>query len=125
MRPLIVLGLAAATAACSDPVRVRTDVARITVEGRAIVVANIAPATLYTFVVDRNALALIDWVPCNDPARCTGVAPGAAQRIAFEDVAAYQPGSAEAVVYHWLLVHGNSPSGFVMDSLRATIVPLR
>lgn len=125
MRRFLTLCCSILAVSCSNPVEVRSDIARITVDGQAIVVANIGDAPLYYFAADRNALALLDWIPCTDPAKCIGIASGASKRIAFSEVVAYQPGSAEAVVYHWRLIPGNAASGFVMDSLRATIVPMK
>jgi len=76
--------------------------------------------SVHYFVADAEALALIDWVPCLDPASCPAVPPRGTVDVPRSAIAGDQPGSHTVVVYHWLLVRRGD--GIVPDSIRAITV---
>lgn len=55
---------------------------------------------------------------------CPALDPGAVQVVPYADVGGYGPGTREAVVYWWHAVRGED-GGWVADSIRALVVPLR
>lgn len=89
----------------------------------SLVLINNSQQRVYYFVADRDALALIDWVPCIDPQQCVGIDPGDQARVAYPAIAGYQPGSGSAVVYWWLLVP-NGSGGHRPDRIRSVDVEL-
>lgn len=120
------IAVVASLSSCLDPagVTVDSDIARFQVDNGSLVVANTSQAPLYYFAANREALALIDWSPCDSPSTCDGIAPGTTRRLPFASLAGYRAGAREAAVYHWHLVPGNRASGFLPDRIRQSIVPL-
>lgn len=111
--------------ACSDPVSVRTDLLVARRDGDQLELTNTSTSRVYYFAADQDGLAVADWVACTNPATCVHVAPLSTVRIALEDVALYTPDITAVAVFHWRLVAGESPTGYVADSIRMALVRLR
>jgi hypothetical protein len=95
----------------------------VTVRPGRLVVQNVGSELLYTFALTRDATAVVDWIPCSDPARCDGIAPGARREVPYSEIYDYTRETREIVVYGWHLVpNGN---GFAVDRMRFVIVRLR
>ena len=70
------IAVALAVSACdsvSDPESGGGVIVRADENG--LVVRNLTGATIYTFAVDRNTAAVINWVRCTDPRTCDGIRP--------------------------------------------------
>lgn len=118
MFALVVLG-------CNDPVAVQGDALRVHRDGEALVLENRSSAPVYTFMAERGILARLDWVPCDDPATCDGIASGASRRVAFRDITGYTDVAREVVIYHWHLVPAATATGHAPDSIRSLIFRIR
>ena len=117
--------VAIASWGCSDPVGLESDVLRVRKAPTALELTNVSTAPVYYFAADRGWLALVDWAVCDDPATCVGIAPSTSKQLAWEDIGGYSATTSEVVVYHWRLVPGSRPSGFVADSIRSLVVRIR
>ena len=125
MKRLVSVMLAAfALGACSDPTSVESDIISAQAASGRLNITNNSDDPVYYFAADREALALIDWAPCQDPARCNAIPPHSTRTIAFQSIAGYQTGSGSALVYHWKLLE-RAPAGYQIDSIRYVIVSLR
>jgi hypothetical protein len=122
-RNWLISAAALAAIACSGPTSLESDILRVTAREQALELTNISSRTVYYFAADRHALALIDWAVCTNPDTCPGVPVNSTSSINFSELAGYQPGSGEAVVYHWHLV--GAAGHFQPDSIRSQIVSLR
>jgi hypothetical protein len=124
IRLLSVLFAAAAIAGCSSSTDPASDVLSVHVENQTLTLVNSSDDPVYYFVADKDALALIDWVVCIDPSRCTAVPARSSRTLAYSEIAAYQPGSANAVVYHWRITT-KPAGGNAYDTLRRIDVTLK
>lgn len=106
--------------AASDLLRVETRA------DRSLVLHSLATEPLYYFVVERETLALIDWVPCTDPSTCPSVPAGGSTIVTPDHIASWHEGAKEGVVYYWRLVpkDPHSGGGFAPDSIRHLVVRL-
>jgi hypothetical protein len=75
------------------------------------------------FVADKDRLALLDWVPCTDPATCESVDGGATARISYSDIYGVGQGS-QVVIFHWRLIPAGAGK-YKVDSIRNLEVELR
>lgn len=111
---------AAVASACDDGeiTAVESDLitATATADG-GVRLRGLTDRAVYYFVADGETLALLDWVPCIDPATCPRVPPRGSVDVPRTAIAGDQPGSRTVVVYHWLLVRRGD--GMVPDSIRA------
>ena len=89
----------------------------------AVQLNNNSSATVYTFVVERETAAVMNWAPCTNPFLCPGLAPGKEATLPYSDIAGYTPGARQAVVYWWHLVPGDGP-GLRPDSVRGVLLDL-
>ena len=89
----------------------------------ALQLTNQSPAPVYSFVIESQTAALVNWAPCADPSRCSGLAPGGSLHLPYTDIAGYTPGARQAIVYWWHLVPSDGP-GFRTDSIRAVMIGL-
>ena len=124
IRPLLVLYAAAAIAGCSSSTDPASDVLSVHAENQTLTLMNSSDDPVYYFVADKDALALVDWAVCLDPSRCSGVPAKSSRTLAYSEIAAYQPGSANAIVYHWRITQ-KPTGGNGYDSLRRIDVALK
>jgi hypothetical protein len=124
LRHGLALALGIALASCSDPVGVESDILAAEIAGDNLELRNAGEAPVFYFALDRETLAVVDWVICTDPNDCQSVPARSAKLIPVEQVHP-SDGDADILVYHWRLVSGDSPTGYVADSLRTLTVPLR
>lgn len=123
---LAIATVACASAGCGNPTGYATDTLAVDVLPGILNLANRTSSPTYYFVVERRSAALIDWTTCNDPDTCTSkVAGDAAKAVPFADIAGYDDGEEEAIVYHWKLVAAPGGAGFRPDSIRALVVNLK
>ena len=85
-------------------------------------IANLTSRPAYTFVIGREASALVDWIPCTNPQTCDGIEPRESTRVPYPGPH-IEPGEKEALVYWWHLVPA-AGNGFAPDSIRVGIVDL-
>ena len=93
--------LAIGCASSTDP---ETDILSAHAENQTLTLVNTSDDPVYFFIADKDALALLDWTVCIDPAKCTPVNPRSTKVVLYSQIAAYQPGSGNAVVYHWRII---------------------
>ena len=124
LRRGLALALGIALASCSDSVGVESDILAAEVVGDNLELRNVGEAPVFYFALDRETLAVADWAICTDPDDCQSVPARSTKLISLEQVHP-SSGDADILVYHWRLVPGDSPTGYVADSLRTLTVPLR
>lgn len=118
LRRRLLLFFAAAIVACTSPAApTGTGGVETLARNGQIEITNRTRAPIFTFVVGREGLALADWVPCVDAAKCQPLAPGA-QRSA-----PYPIGEREALVNWWHAVMGLD-GRLRPDRIHVAIVPL-
>jgi len=108
--------LIAGLAMCGSP----TGPVEVTVRAPSVRIRNATDRPVYYTAIERGSAALIDWVPCTTPPSCSTVAPHAERLVPFDQIAGYEAGEMEAIVYWWHL--DATPSGFRVDSMRAEVV---
>jgi hypothetical protein len=111
-----------AVGACSDATALGSDLLRINVLPDALELVNSSEQPVYTFIIERDAQAYVDWVVCTDPSTCNGIAAGGSRVVPYDAIVAYTAGAEEAVVHHWHLIPDGT--GFRPDSVRSTVVQL-
>lgn len=124
VRGLSALAAFAAVTACSSPSAPSSDLIVATAESHALDLKNMSDETVYYFVAERGALALLDFAICNEPSKCDSVAPGSRRRVPYSGVVGYSAGSEQAVVFHWRLV-SKGGGKYEHDAIRTLIVQLR
>jgi hypothetical protein len=129
-RSLLVAGVVGVLTGCGrDPVAPQTSgPLRITPipSAATLVVANRGTEPVFTFIVGRNASAVINWAPCWDAERCAPILPGAQLTVPYAALAggASSMPETEAIVYWW---HA-PPSGTTQlstEDLHSAVVRLR
>ena len=123
VRTLSVL-FAALAIGCSSSTDPETDILSAHAENQTLTLVNTSDDPVYFFVADKDALALIDWTVCIDPAKCTPVPPHSTKLVLYSQIAAYQQGSGNAVVYHWRII-SKGAGVYDYDKLRQLEVKLR
>lgn len=120
---LTLCGMALGAVGCSQPAETSSEQLRAQASSFTLTLQNLGSTTVYTFVVEREYAARINWAPCADPTHCTGLEPGASTALPFSQIGGYSAGAREAVVYHWHLI----PQGgvFLPDTIRALVVTLQ
>ncbi|HEU0302517.1 MAG TPA: hypothetical protein VFR37_23865 [Longimicrobium sp.] len=84
---------------------------------------NASSRAIYYFVIERNAAALANWAPCSRPdLPCPRVEAHSATQVPFGQIAGYEPGAREAIVYWWHLVERDG--GWAVDHVRSVVVEL-
>lgn len=116
---VVVLALSAACSSATGPVSIGGVIADAKLG--AIFIQNRTSQPVYTFVVGRNASALVDWIACSDPAKCAAIHPGQTRTEPYPQGVVAQ-NETEALVYWWHIV----PNGAVFkpDSIRVGVVRL-
>lgn len=113
---LLLAGCGTTTFTLDGPLVIRNGAGEVELDNRT-------NAPVYTFVIERDAAARSMWGPCSNPATCDAISPGQERRIAYDDIAGYEPGADEAIVYWWHLVPAPG-GGFAPDSIRSEVVRL-
>ena len=121
--PSVLVAIAAVTA-CTSATAPSSDLITARAGSQALDLKNNSPETVYYFVAERGALALLDFAICNEPSKCDSVAPGASRKVPYSGVIGYSSGSEEVVVFHWRLV-AKAGGGYEHDTIRTLIVQLR
>jgi hypothetical protein len=85
-----------------------------------LIIQNTGAEPLYTFTITRDAAALVEWIPCTEPTRCEGIAPGGHRELPYSEVYGYTPATRELLVYGWNLVPGEN--GFTVGTMRVVVV---
>lgn len=67
----------------------------------AITIRNWSSETAYYWIVEREALATINFAPCTRSPTCPTLAPGASTSVPKSSIAFYTPEAREAVVFWW------------------------
>ena len=114
----LLIGLAMAATACSDPndVTVESEDVQVTLDQAGLIVKNNRSSTIFTFAIDRETATVTTWGPCVDPDRCGGIGSGSRVRVPADRISGWL-GSQEIVLYWWHLVP-KTGGGFEPDALR-------
>ncbi|MDP3676348.1 MAG: hypothetical protein Q8R44_14845 [Novosphingobium sp.] len=123
MKAPFVSALLSLTLACANPTGLIGGHLAVQAAPPVLELTNQSPASIYSFTIERDAAAYTDWAPCNDPARCSPLRPGASMAVPYTQIAGYASGASEAIVYWWHLIAGGE-TGFRPDSIRAVVVAL-
>jgi len=111
-------------AACRDATGPRSDV--LTVDAGPVPgvlrLQNRTGEPVYYFVVERETLAVIDFLLCTDPS-CPSVPPHGEVKLPYGRITGYHERAKEAVMFHWHL-RAKAGGGFVADSVRTLVVRL-
>jgi hypothetical protein len=116
----IALALVGACQSATEPAR--DGPLAVTARAGMLVIQNTGSEPLYTFTITREASALVDWLPCADPTRCQGIAPGARREVPYSEIYGYTQATREVIVYAWHLAP--SGNGFAPVRGRSVIVRL-
>ena len=108
---------------CGSPTAPDSEILRAQAIPPALSLQNLVQAPVYTFIADRDILALLNWAPCTNPEQCSGLGPGERRSIPFTEILGYVPHTTAVVVYHWRLLPKGG-GGFEVDSVRALVVEL-
>ncbi len=93
----------------------------VAVGERELRLMNRGDRPVYTFVAEREMLALLNWAACADPERCPGLKRNASATVPFSSGNGLAPGR-DAVVFWW---HSRLTSaGYEPDSIRRFVVRL-
>lgn len=126
-RRLTTLALAAAafTAGCDSPLD-SGPAPSFAVSTRlgVVTLANSGDEPVYYFLVEREARAYVDWIPCSRPDNCTGVAPGSAVKLGYNQIVGYDRGDREAVLTRYRLER-QADGGYEATDYHQTVIPLR
>jgi hypothetical protein len=97
--------LAALASSCNPPSEVHRYEGPLTLETRnpELRMTNTTQSTIYYFIVERDLATLIDWAPCADPATCRGVAAKANKSLKYSEIAGWEKGKTEAIIWWWHL----------------------
>lgn len=90
----------------------------------ALRMENPTNVAVYYVVMESGFAARADWAPCTNPSTCPKVAPHRDKSVAYEEIAGYDPGDSEAILYWWHLVPAPA-DGYQPDSIRAIRLHLR
>ena len=114
----------AAVAACGGPTEFSLDgPLSIRTDDGTLRLQNRTAGTVFTFVIEREDAALVDWIPCSDPLACEGLAPNVERSIPYDEISGYDRGDREAIVYWWVL-RAKAGGGFEAAEIRNEIVRL-
>jgi hypothetical protein len=98
--------LLAAALACHDSTGVGAP-ARARATPAGVVVHNGSEAPIFYFIGEAGWLALVDWIPCRDPLRCTPVPAGSDRVVPWSLVGGFAPDKHDFIVFWW----GEDPHG--------------
>jgi hypothetical protein len=126
------LGAVALVLACSaagptevsyetTPQGIQAGYVTVTATSAGLKLTNQTEKPVYTFAVERNTSALVDWVPCTYFGNCgDGLAPGATTTIPWEKVVGWKPEAREYVVswYHVEIISGKP----TLTSMQSVVV---
>ena len=88
-----------------------------------IAITNRTRRDIYTFVVGRQAAALINWAPCVSGPSCVPLPPGKTRRAPYPTAPLTSSAEREVLVYWWHAVRG--PDGRLRPgSIQVEIVTL-
>lgn len=93
---LLILSLVA----CNEPTA--PDGVGIRVANERIEIVNTGDAPVYTFAMDQDRLALVDWLPCVTE-QCGRILPGDTRRLTYEEIGS-APGRTVRL-YYWRAVY--------------------
>ena len=123
MRPTALVTLLSCLLGCTDGVGPIAGSLQVEIFPPVVRLSNRSSAPIYSFVVERQALAYVDWIPCTNPLTCQGLAPGQDSLIQYTAITGYAPGAEEAVVYWWHLIPKEG-GGLKPDSVRGVVIDL-
>ena len=124
LRPLLAAAATLLAGACDLPLELSAgDSLEIQVSRSSIRLENNLAEPVYTFLIERQAAALTDWIACSVPDECDGIAPGRSRRVDYRDIVGYDRGDREAIVYWWVLVP-DPGGGHRVDGFRSRVVRL-
>ena len=118
---LLLLALTGCASGCESIVSIGGSVdARFEADG--IVARNGTSRTIYYAAFDREALALLLWAPCTDPATCARIGSGQAALIPFDEVGVWRPEESREAVFFWWHLVADSEGGYEPDEIRSIVL---
>ncbi|HET7188712.1 MAG TPA: hypothetical protein VFI52_11175 [Gemmatimonadaceae bacterium] len=105
-RLLLLFPFLAALACSSATAPAGTVTAAATVTG--ILVRNGTTAPIFYLAAEAGTLALLDFLPCSDAARCPNIAPGEEKGLRWDQVVGYAPDLHSYVLLWWQAPNANA-----------------
>ena len=97
--------LAAAVVACNSPTGTEPRQLRVTAASNTVTMENPNDWPVFYMIANPQFLALVDFALCEDPtADCPRVPARGTAHVAYNDIAGYTDGEAEATLWEWRLV---------------------
>jgi hypothetical protein len=119
--PLVAGACGEGSASPTAPRRASDGVVMAVVGRDELWLLNRGSQTVYTFVVDQESLALIDWAPCVD-ARCSPIQPGAQRAVPIGGGSGL--GRGRKVVVNWWYAVPGPADGLVPGEIHSLVVQL-
>ena len=116
-RPIVWLAFVAL--ACNSP----TGPFQVSNQPSSLRLVNGSSAAVFYIVIERDATALVDWIPCTNPSTCPQVTAHGEKIVPYSAIIGYKPDAREAVLYWWYLVPGPNDA-LQADSIRVARVLL-
>jgi hypothetical protein len=106
----VLLLLSLTIGACNGgPAAIGTPRVRVSKVSDGVRVENLTDKDMGYFLVDQDALALIDWIPCTTTTPdCLRLPAHRAVTIPFTSIASYSPSTKSVAVYTWWVVDNGS-----------------
>ena len=111
--------LALTIGACHDgPAAIRTARVRVSKVSDGIRVENLTDKGMGYFLLDQNALAVVDWSPCQATTPdCLRLPAHGAVTVKFADIVAYSTSTKSVAAYTWWVVdNGNGGVSADLDT---------
>jgi hypothetical protein len=116
-RPFLVAALLVLLASCSHPTEPGQTDLRVRALRPNLVLSNPGDKPIYYFVIEEAINSRTFWGPCEEPATCPNVSPGANKIIPYLAVPGFGSDAEMALVFWWHL-EPDGEGGFTVDQLR-------
>ncbi len=118
-RRVIVLG-AAFLLGCGSPTEPVAGRVEVRLADAGMVATNHRPADIYFFLIERETAAVVDWMPCTEPAACPRIAANATLTVPYDSIFGWKGDSHEVLFYWWHLVPA-AGGAYRPDSIRSVV----
>lgn len=96
----------------------------VSVASRSIRLENQNSRTIYYLIMTADMAARALWAPCTSPEEpCARLEPNASVEVPYSQIAGYERGSREAIVFWWHLLEREG-GGWTVDEVRSVRVRL-
>ena len=124
MRPTLVAATIVIGTSCASPAEpTLLHPLSLAATDSTLQLANSASQSVFYFIYERQAAALINWAPCVEPSRCQFLPPGGQASVPYSDIGGYGPGKTEAILWWWYAVPGPA-DGSLPGEVHSIVVKL-